>query len=474
MDTNEVPTLAEELSGAQLGDRRLTRRLGKVAEQLSTRPEVGFPKAMVDEGSLAGLYRLVGNERLQPEAIVAPHVHRTVERAQGMARIVVSHDTTTFSFAGEAERDGLGRLTGTEQGFLSHMSLAIGQADGRPLGVLGVDSWTRSRQGSRRGKPQRRPVLVDSENARWVQAAKKAQQSLEGCEQAVHVMDRDADGYSLYAELQAEAIAFVVRACHERRASAEGSTEVEPLGEVVGKCGQVRLERVVELSRRRGKPDKKARAIHPPRQGRQARLSCSACRVVLHRPARCLAAVPKELELNVVEVREAQPLAEQPPVHWRLVTNEPVDTAEQVAQVVDAYRSRWLIEEYFKALKTGCAFEQRQLESYGNLQRALSVFVPIAWRLLLLRHMARALPEALASEVLSASKLHVLRALSYKLRRKTLAEQLTVSEALYAVAALGGHLKRNGAPGWRTLGAGWQRVLEAEMAWEAFNELTSA
>lgn len=68
-----------------------------------------------------------------------------------------------------------------------------------------------------------------------------------------------------------------------------------------------------------------------------------------------------------------------------LFTSEPVNTLAEATAVVDHYRARWVIEEYFKALKTGCAFERRQLTSFDGLTRALGVFVPIAWRLLVLR-----------------------------------------------------------------------------------------
>ena len=61
-----------------------------------------------------------------------------------------------------------------------------------------------------------------------------------------------------------------------------------------------------------------------------------------------------------------------------------VETAEQAATVVDHYRARWVIEEYFKALKTGCAIEKRQLMTYEGLTRALAIFVPMAWHLLAL------------------------------------------------------------------------------------------
>jgi hypothetical protein len=65
-------------------------------------------------------------------------------------------------------------------------------------------------------------------------------------------------------------------------------------------------------------------------------------------------------------------------IEWYLVTNEPIGTTEQVAAIVDAYRARWVIEELFKALKTGCQIEKRQLESYEALRNALALFLPIA------------------------------------------------------------------------------------------------
>ena len=72
--------------------------------------------------------------------------------------------------------------------------------------------------------------------------------------------------------------------------------------------------------------------------------------------------------------------------------------------MVDAYRARWVIEELFKALKTGCQIEKRQMESYGALRIALALFLPIAVRLLALRDAARSEPDApaCAREVVAA------------------------------------------------------------------------
>jgi hypothetical protein len=145
-----------------------------------------------------------------------------------------------------------------------------------------------------------------------------------------------------------------------------------------------------------------------------------------------------------------------------LVTNEPIDTAEQVAAVVDAYRARWVIEEFFKALKTGCQIEKRQMESYEALLIALALFLPIAVRLLALRDAARTEPDA-ACVALTATQLQLLRACG----RRTMSETPSNKQVLLALAALGGHLRSNGPPGWIVLGRAFDKLLVLEQGWVA-------
>jgi hypothetical protein len=62
--------------------------------------------------------------------------------------------------------------------------------------------------------------------------------------------------------------------------------------------------------------------------------------------------------------------------------------------------------------------------------------------------------------VLTATQLICLR-LRLK-NKKVLSKHPTAREALLAVARLGGFLKRNGEPGWLTLGYGMQDLLMLE------------
>ena len=180
--------------------------------------------------------------------------------------------------------------------------------------------------------------------------------------------------------------------------------------------------------------------------------------VTLLRPKNLGSDYPKELSINVVVVEEIDTPEGEPPVYWRLYTTEPIETACDIERAVDVYRCRWRIEEYFKALKTGCAIQKRQLESGQGLMNVVALFIPIAWQILRLRTLARADAERPASRIMTPLQIKILR----KKSRKKLPRALSVADAFVAVAALGGHLKRNGPPGWLTLARGYELLLTLE------------
>ena len=146
------------------------------------------------------------------------------------------------------------------------------------------------------------------------------------------------------------------------------------------------------------------------------------------------------------------------------VTTEPITTTEQVLRIVEWYRTRWLIEEFFKCLKTGCVYEKRQLESLDTLLVALALLAPIAWQLLLMRHLARERPDVGATVALTQRQIGILRATPVGRR---LAARPSIRDALRAVARLGGHLRQNGEPGWLVLNRGMQTLLCMETGWIA-------
>jgi hypothetical protein len=455
----EVSALSSELGDADLGDARLNRRLGLLADRLADRPDASFPKAL-DDAELEAAYRFFGNDSVSPEAILAPHFRQSARRAAEHRRVLVVHDTTEFEFPGNSKREGLGRLIRPGQGFFGHFSLAT-TADGHrvPLGLLALETVFRLEKAIPRRKRKRSDYR--GESGRWRRCIDDAEASLGGRAEAIHVMDREADSYALFAALSEQQRLFVIRSFHDRGLVGDHEGHLR----AAAKAARTTLSREVPLSTRpkiRGPEGKR----HPARRYRIAKLKFAAAKIELPRPRDDRASQSASLKLNVVHVFEAKPPPGEPAVEWFLLTNLPVSTSEEIAFAVDCYRGRWTIEEFFKALKTGCQYERRQLESAESLLKALAIFAPVAWRLLLLRHLARTDDKAPATTALSPKQLEVLRAVA----RRPLPVHPTAKDAMLAVAALGGHLRSNGDPGWLVLGRGLHDLLLLELGWRAREE----
>jgi hypothetical protein len=368
--------------------------------------------------------------------------------------VLIAHDSTDFSYRYDGDREGLGRVQRgkktASQTFFAHLSLAI-SADGtrRPLGLAGFSTWVR----------QDPPTGLEYQ--RWEAQIRVASKEINGLENAIHLADREADDYEMFYALQRDRHRFVMRCQHNRLLD-----EVASGGKLRDFFSTVPLtvQREVSISRRR---QKRTKTVHQPRDARIARLSVAAATVTLKKPksprAHGIEGVPDVLKINVVHVWEPAPPEGEQPVEWYLYTSEPIGTAEQQLAVVDYYRARWRIEEYNKAIKTGCDFESRQLQDYEALVNLLAVYAPIAYRLLLIRSEAARAPEQPALSVVSKDELDVLRTLG----RRKLSEAPTARDVYLAIAALGGHIKYNGDPGWLTLARGYEQLQSLTAGWTA-------
>jgi hypothetical protein len=278
----------------------------------------------------------------------------------------------------------------------------------------------------------------------------------------IHVADRESDMYELIDAMVAKGHRFIVRAKQNRAVEIEGegrsylfdaARETRPL---------YSLE--IPVSKRVGKRTGALPSAHPDRDARVADLSFAAFKVSLRRPRRPTRhGMPARLSVNAVHVFELGKPVGEPPIEWLLLTSEPIETREQIAAVIEGYRTRWTIEEFFKALKTGCGFEKRQLESFRTLTNLLAYSLVVAYALLLLRALSRSETDVRADAVLSPDQLLCLGLMT---KGKPI-DIAMAREAIALIAKLGGHIKNNGDPGWRVLSRGWKRLLDFEAAFQA-------
>lgn len=450
--------LAEEMAGAELGDARLSRRLGLIVGAIALRPGKSLPKALVSSAALEATYRFMSNEAVTPAGILAPHIAATCDRVAEAGCVLAIHDTTACEFRGEL-REGLGRLSDRRQGFHAHVCLAV-NLDGDPLGVLGLHTWSRpwDPPGRKKRATFRHKTRAAKESDRWGAVSEQVEAMTRGRSRVIHVMDREADFYRLEAQLVDADAEFVIRGSHLERMLADGQTLANATdGLTIQLTREVALSKRVLTSLGTSLPSTK-RMPNPPRPARLAKLVVGATTVRVKRSWSIHKKDGPEFELNVVHVSEAAPPAGQEAVEWTLLTTLPTRTAEELEFVIDAYRRRWIIEELFKALKSGCQFEKLQLESADALINAFAVMLPVAVGLLALRDVARRRPDARASDVLTPLQLDILRV--YEDTRKLPLK--TARDAMLAVARLGGHIKNNGDPGWMVLGRGYEDLLALE------------
>lgn len=459
--------VGDELVGLG-GDPRLERRSQRLLKRWQEKPGLGFPQVFENSAELEAAYRFFSNSSLSFDGLLRPHADKSVERCgRRGGEILCIQDTSAFVFPGE--RTGLGFINKNNRGFLGHFALAVSRSRGEapiPLGVVAASTWTRTTLRSSKDVSQHKlRESGDCESHRWLNTTREVEERFKDIASPIHVMDREGDIYDSTSTMVAEIIRFVLRAMSNRIIESE-DPNFHLLFDALDGLPTRYHDTVTVAPRKASKlPDQKK--TYPDRKGREAQVCVTATTVTVKRTRNSSSLYPATTTLNVVHVFEPNPPTGQEPVEWLLLTNEPISTNEEIRDIIECYRQRWVIEEFFKAIKTGCAYEKRQLESYRALRNALAMTLPIAWSMLVLRTQSRSNQSLPAESIVEPFRLKVIRA--HAVRYK-LPEQPTLRDVAYAIAGMGGHLRRNGPPGWQTLRRGFERLLTLEEGWMASRE----
>jgi Transposase DNA-binding/Transposase DDE domain len=460
-----IARLVNDVSRGDLGDPRRTARAQQVLRRLAASPGASLPDAMTTDAELEGAYRLFSNAHVSFEQLLGTHVRGTIERAETCKTVLALHDTTECAF-GHADPDEIGYLSTGQAGFSLHLTLLVDTHEWqRPLGLSHGEIRRRATKPRRGGRKKSSGFQTqsnpDRESLRWFRSIAATESHLAATgTQVIHVADRESDSYELMSTCLTNGHRFLFRARTNRRVLDDGE---KLLMRDFVEGAPVRMEREVPLSRRleKGKPPRR-KNVHPPRESRVAHLEFAVANATLYRPHFLPAKrAPKTIEVNVLHVYEVDPPAGQDPVDWLLYTSESLDTARQVAKVVDYYRCRWQIEELNKALKTGCVVQKRQLESFDAITTMLALSLPVAVELLALRALARNDIDRPADVLLTKPQLDALRHISHR----ELPLKPTAQDALWCIAGLGGHIKNNGPAGWQVLQRGMEKFMAFSAGW---------
>lgn len=469
----------DEMKTADLRDKRLDHRLREVLSQLGEHPTASIPGACGGHAEMTAAYRLFDNEKATLEGILASHAEATRQRVAHQAVVVLVQDTTELDLTRpEQQVAGAGPLDGgARRGVFVHPLHAF-TPDGTPLGTLHIQAWARppKASGVSASRAERAATAIEEkESYRWVEVLQKAREEARHCPstQWVCVADSEADIYELLVEGMREPgrVDWIVRACQNRALQkATGdiahSAEHRPLRQQV-LAQPVLFAHPIQVRGRKAKVACETRGRRQPRQTRQAQVEVRAARVTLRPPWRADRQLP-EVAVHVVLVREVDPPKGEEPVEWLLLTNLPLDTVEQVRRVIQYYCVRWMIEVFFRVLKSGCRVEERRFEQVDRLLSCLGVYLIVAWRTLYTCRLGRSCPETCCEAVFEPAEWKSV----WKVTHGTAPPQTPppLGDMVRLVAQLGGyvHRKQSEPPGPQTIWIGLQRMHDFALCWRLF------
>lgn len=440
-----------------LGDLRRNQRAITIGAAFAAKPGKSIPQLFDRWSETKAAYAFFGNPAVTPDEIQATHRELVLAQLNQSGIYLLPEDTSEVSWAGQQPREGLGPVGNSKEGgegFLLHTTLAVkwpkkarpNQSGRRPpVEILGIaDQQFEVRQPAPAGETQRKRLQRERESEVWEAATMRLGTAPpDPAVRWVRVCDRGADIFEFLLSCVNEGHGFVVRAAQNRAL-------IDEEGKVIG-----RLFETARAQASLGEFELELRA-RPGQAARMARLSVSGARICLRAPYRPGQGVGKlpPLECSVVRVWEANPPAGVEPLEWILLCDAVVTSFEQAVECTLQYGTRWLSEDFHKALKTGMGVEKLQLEPGESLMNAVALMSAVALRLLHLREVARVAPEApAATSGLSELELAVLE-------EKAKRPLPTVREVALALGKLGGHLNRksDGLPGWITLWRGYVKL----------------
>jgi hypothetical protein len=424
---------------------------------------------MRSPAELDALYHLMKCETVTHESVMAPHRVATLQKiAEHVGPVVVIHDTTELDYTNHKSLKDVGQIgNGSRRGWLCHNSLA-------------VDPQTREVIGLANQILHHRPVVPKNETV----AKKRDREDRESRlwllgtgplppdPKIVDVCDRGGDTFEFLEHATLSGRTFVVRSTYNRsivpghvdgpdEARNAASTLLHDFARGLPSLGQWTLSvpaAKLEKNVKTGKGKSRKRMIID-RKARNAVLQVSAAPIRLCPPDKKRGQHGNQpLSLWIVRVWEPKPPEGVEPLEWFLLTNHRVVTFAHAWDVVSWYECRWIVEEFHKAQKTGCAIEHPQFTTSERLHPMIALLSIVALSLLNLRELSRRDDSRSrpATDIIAPDYVAILCVW----RHGILKADWTIHDFCFALARMGGHQNRKSDhhPGWIVLWRGWAHL----------------
>ena len=466
---HEMSWASEEFENANLGDKRLNRRLMTICDSFSESPESPINQACENWGDSKAAYRFFKNDKVKESEISVVHYHKTVGRASKHKTILAIQDTSYIIYTKHPKTKGLGKIAMHKgkhvkeiftKGLVMHTCLAV-NTKGLPLGLLHQNIFPRVLHDESKNSTKHRDILPveEKESYRWIEALSKTKELMSDFE-VITVCDREGDFYDFFRTANQLEAKTLVRASVNR---------------IVNKKARYATRDVIKLwDHISMMPEAGTFELNIPKHEKKAARTATVTvkfgsykfnppvNHIKHRTEKL-----PDLDMNAIYVFESNPPTGVDAIEWMLLTNFPINSFTDALEKIKWYCLRWRIEMFFKVLKSGLKVEDCRLGSANRLAKYLAIMSIIAWRLFMITLLGRTDPNKPCTDLITE---HEWKVLFLKVNKnKELPEEIpSVGEVVIWIARLGGFLARkgDGFPGTITLWRGWKRLADLTDGWQ--------
>lgn len=407
-----------------------------------------------------GYYRFLSNDKVE-EQLLIKSLQDQCSKNVGGKRVLAFCDTSSINIDNHKNRikdfSGLGRIGKNQHkqsfGFLIHPILIYESHSGIALGVSDMEFISRpmiaARPKSKRWETKDIPI-EEKESYKWIgPCLSSIETSLSQVEHVTFIMDREGDIMEVYDRIKGDRSDLLVRCKHNRKVL-DNQGQIKRLYDLLAE-EEVKGQMLLQIN-------------GPKRKKRKTKLDIRFSRCVLQWHTRQKTSFKnneKGIEVSIIEVREQKPngYPDEPPLVWRLITTQQIQTLNQVKEQIEYYSQRWRVEEFFKLLKTdGYNIQSTQLTSGRSIRKLTLMIMKASIKILQLKAARKGEGDQKVEDVFNGPEIECLEKLNIDLQGDTNKQKNPYPKehlawASWIIARLGGwkeYYAQNRPPGNKT------------------------
>jgi len=424
-------------SSSIFGHKKLDQVFTPLVEQIGLKQNVLIRQVSKDRAQEVQFHRFINNEKVTPKKLI-DYSWQTSTSDYIKKHILVVSDTSQLVFSPDERREYIGYVShNTEkEGFNIHPAILLDAHDGGCYGLGGINISRYEKPSIPKKKKQVKSNYVkkpfeENERYKWFDAPNQAIKNCSGASAYTLIGDRESDIYTLIAKTLDAQWQFLYR-CKSNRRIEDGTKK--------------KLFETIDQWKVQHRYDLELRSTQK-RTAHTARLDVKFGQVIIKRPEEHPdKSLPLHIKIGVIEVKEqaSTVIANEAPIHWRLLTSHPIDKVAQVKKIIQWYVWRWTIEQLFRTFKSkGLAIEKAELKTYHGLKNLATIALLAATQVIQLVQARKGNTIQRIEDSFDEQEKECLIALNEKLEGKTQKQKNpysnnTLAFASWVIARLGG------------------------------------